>query len=152
MTKVCTKCKRELDEDEFNWKFKNIRRSAYCRDCSREYIREHYINNRQYYLNKAKKRNKEVRPISYKFIGDYLATHPCIDCGESDILVLEFDHRDRSTKRCEVTKLVKVCLGAVKAEIAKCDVRCANCHRRKTVLEMDSCWKIGYLSTRSSTG
>ena len=62
---------------------------------------------------------------------DYLRLHPCVDCGESDIVVLEFDHlRDK-------TRNVSYLIGTgeiprIKEEIAKCDVVCANCHRRRT--------------------
>jgi hypothetical protein len=63
---------------------------------------------------------------------EYLATHPCVDCGESDIVCLEFDHV-RGTKRGDIAHM----LGdhswqVIAAELQKCDVRCANCHRRKT--------------------
>ena len=67
-------------------------------------------------------------------LGLYLADHPCVDCGESDPRCLEFDHRDPGTKTANVATLVQRA-GAWKvilAEIEKCDVRCANCHRRRT--------------------
>jgi hypothetical protein len=65
-------------------------------------------------------------------------THPCIDCGESDPIVLEFDHREGEKKLAAVSTLMtqmKASLKTIKAEIVKCDVRCANCHRRKTAKE-----------------
>ena len=63
---------------------------------------------------------------------DYLSKHTCIDCGESDIVVLEFDHKSNKFK--EIGKMVtgRCSLQRVILEIEKCEVRCANCHRRKT--------------------
>jgi hypothetical protein len=55
-----------------------------------------------------------------------------MDCGETDPDVLEFDHlRD---KRADISTLVQygVSWKTVQDEIAKCEVRCANCHRRRT--------------------
>ena len=65
---------------------------------------------------------------------EYLETHSCVDCGEDDYVVLEFDHREDSVKHTEVATMVGDGVGwaKVEAEIAKCDVRCANCHRRRT--------------------
>ena len=69
----------------------------------------------------------------YRRIFLYLLDHPCVDCGEKDPLVLEFDHV-RGEKKREVSKLL--CNGyawkTIRAEIKKCVVRCANCHRHKT--------------------
>ena len=64
---------------------------------------------------------------------DYLKTHSCVDCGESDIVVLQFDHV-RGKKIDSVCALVgrKRPLVKILAEIKKCDVRCANCHVRRT--------------------
>jgi hypothetical protein len=63
----------------------------------------------------------------------YLLTHPCVDCGEDDPVRLEFDHV-REEKLTEVSRLANdpANLNKVIQEIAKCDVRCVNCHRRKT--------------------
>src|SRR5260221_14231588 len=103
MTKICTRCKRKLDESNFNWKIKNVKLAVHCKDCSRKYIREHYKNNLQYYLDKAKRRRTELGVIYHEYITNYLSTHPCQDCGEKDILVLEFDHKDRKTKDFDVS-------------------------------------------------
>ena len=60
----------------------------------------------------------------------------CVDCGESDPVVLEFDHVV-GEKLYNVANIVGTCLSlkTVKEELAKCAVRCANCHRRKTAKE-----------------
>lgn len=63
---------------------------------------------------------------------DYLRAHPCVDCGETDIVVLQFDHlRD---KKADVTQLINsgATWAAIEREIAKCAIRCANCHRLET--------------------
>jgi len=54
------------------------------------------------------------------------------DCGEPDPVVLEFDHRDPNEKRIGISSMLTSSKEAILAEIAKCDIRCANCHRRST--------------------
>jgi hypothetical protein len=59
-----------------------------------------------------------------------LQSRPCVDCGERDPIVLEFDHR--GDKENDVSILLGLSWKLVALEIAKCDVRCANRHRRVT--------------------
>jgi hypothetical protein len=69
----------------------------------------------------------------------FLREHPCVDCGERDIRVLQFDHVDPRTKSADVSKLLRNSTWSrVIREIEKCVVRCGNCHRRKTILERRS--------------
>jgi hypothetical protein len=64
---------------------------------------------------------------------EFFRDYPCADCGESDPLVLEFDHR--GNKSFNIAKGARDRnWQAVLDEIAKCDVVCANCHRRRTAL------------------
>lgn len=74
-----------------------------------------------------KKRNKS-------FIAEYLKLHPCIDCGNNNIIVLDFDHLDASIKITEVSYMVNSgwSLENIIKEIAKCEVVCSNCHRIRT--------------------
>lgn len=130
--KKCSRCKIKKSLDEFNFKdkIKGLRQYQ-CRECSRLYVRSHYERNKKYYLLKAQKRNKRIRDEIRSYILIYLSTHPCVDCKEKDPIVLEFDHI--SDKIVEVSKMHRnYNLEQVKNEINKCQVRCANCHRRKT--------------------
>lgn len=63
---------------------------------------------------------------------EYLLRHPCVDCGERDPVVLEFDHIEE--KSAHVSDLISHCASktAIDAEIARCEVVCTNCHRRRT--------------------
>ena len=101
-----------------------------ARACSRA----HYRRNKPAYKARARAHTVAQRPLLRQTIWKYLEEHPCVDCGESDPRVLEFDHRDDSEKSFNVADaLRKVCsVARLMAEIAKCDVRCANCHRRRT--------------------
>jgi hypothetical protein len=135
--KNCTSCKKVKKPEEFNFKnkAKNIRHSN-CKNCSRLYVRSHYERNKKYYLLKAYRRNQKIRGDIRDFILNYLISHPCVDCGEKDPVVLEFDHMSGFDKVSEVSALYKnYDLKGVKEEIRKCEVRCANCHRRKTARE-----------------
>jgi L-lysine 2,3-aminomutase len=67
---------------------------------------------------------------------DYFSEHPCVDCGETDPVVLEFDHV-RGEKVAAISFMIPrgYPMAKILAEVDKCDVRCANCHRRKTAKE-----------------
>lgn len=57
----------------------------------------------------------------------------CVDCGyRTHYAALDFDHRDCTRKVFQIGNRGHRSLAAVQAEAAKCDVRCANCHRIKT--------------------
>ncbi len=74
-----------------------------------------------------------LRSQNYVHLIGYLCAHPCVDCGENDVRVLQFDHTDPTTKEDNVSRLVKTSAWVrVLDEIRKCAVRCANCHRIKT--------------------
>jgi len=112
-----------------------VRRSlnSYCRVCHAEYRRAHYLANKSEYIRRAVAQVKGRRELNRHEVLVYLAAHPCVDCGIKDPVVLEFDHRHRGQKVTEVSRLmVSKRWPRVLSEIDKCDVRCVNCHRRKT--------------------
>jgi hypothetical protein len=78
----------------------------------------------------AQERNKT-------YVLGYLYQHPCVDCGETDPVVLEFDHV-RGEKIRPISHMVstQAPLATLVQEIGKCEVRCANCHRRKTFKQL----------------
>lgn len=62
----------------------------------------------------------------------YLRGKACVDCGNTNVVVFEFDHV-RGEKRADISKLLKLRSWApVAREMAKCDIVCANCHRIRT--------------------
>ena len=103
-----------------------------CKRCQNEYVRAHYQTHRSKYINKARARNAEQNRVNAEYLIEYLSGHPCVDCGESDIVVLEFDHQRDKVLNVSVLSREGYSLERLKQEIAKCEVVCANCHRRRT--------------------
>jgi hypothetical protein len=129
--KRCSKCKIEKDSSDFNKKTRNKDGlQAQCKECLKEIHKKHYEEKTQYYKNKAAKNNLLYRIRNLEYMVNYLVRHSCVDCGENDPTILEFDHR--SDKSYDVSTMTTFALSKLDSEIAKCDVRCANCHRRKT--------------------
>lgn len=137
--KRCSRCGVTKAASEFSIKNKKTGlRTAWCRECRRAYGREHYRANTAAYMSRARKRKPGDRVRARAIVAEYLRAHPCIDCGETDILLLDFDHRDGSAKRAPVARLVSSgSISLVMAEIAKCDVRCGNCHRKRTAAQLN---------------
>jgi len=107
---MCKKC----DSKE------KYKRQSYCYSC---------------WKKDALEKQAKIRQRNRWFIFRYLNLFgKCVDCGETDWKVLEFDHRDRETKKGAVSKLYSnhYSLKTIKKEIKKCDIRCANCHKIKT--------------------
>jgi hypothetical protein len=58
---------------------------------------------------------------------------PCLDCGgQYPHYMMDFDHRDPTTKEFNVGNGTGRSEQTLLAEIAKCDLVCANCHRERT--------------------
>ena len=129
--KRCSTCHESRPLTDFN-----VRRSApdglqaRCRDCSREW----YLRNKAEHIRRVAQRNRRVRGEHQELMADYLLEHPCVDCGEADVRVLDFGHEEPAQKVSTVGRLLTLSLpwSTVLAEIDKCSVRCANCHRRRT--------------------
>ncbi|MHA2281537.1 MAG: hypothetical protein ACXAC5_11880 [Promethearchaeota archaeon] len=132
--KICSKCKKKKSLNEFSFKDKKAsKRQSQCKLCLKENNRRHYENNTDLYKERATSFRNRRKKESYEFVWGYLETHPCVDCGETDPVVLEFDHV-RGHKIKAISKMIADThpMQDLANEVKKCEVRCANCHRRKT--------------------
>jgi hypothetical protein len=102
-------------------------------ESKRKYHRDWYKNSSEEFKERKRKKRTERHKINQQKVYDYLRNSCCKDCGEKDPVVLEFDHC-RGEKINEIGNMVRTGtnIDKVFAEIAKCEIRCANCHRRKT--------------------
>ena len=64
---------------------------------------------------------------------EYKSNNPCVDCGETNPLVLDFDHV-RGEKKRNISDMAHACcsINTIIEEMEKCDIRCSNCHRIAT--------------------
>lgn len=141
--KRCNFCESDKPEDEFAWRSKSrgIRVSK-CKSCVNKYNKGHYQRNKEAYSAKARKWDAANVQKNWNALRLYFADHPCVDCGETDIEVLDFDHRDSSLKSFNIgSKLYSMTWAQLLIEIQKCDVRCANDHRRRTNRQF-SYWRM----------
>lgn len=134
--KQCNTCHESKPLEEYAWKSKrDEKRSGKCKSCQRIYSSEHYSGNKESYNARARLNQAKARVDGRAFMIDYLGSHPCVDCGQSDIRVLQFDHKDLIGSGRRVGYYT-YSLPRLKKEIAKCEVRCANCHMIRTFEQM----------------
>ncbi len=128
----CSTCGFDYPKEMFYWRNKDkTKKQSKCKTCHNKY--------------QVQQRTKRVIE-SGRFVCNYLIQNPCIDCGEDNILVLDFHHRIEENKRFNVGKGIRsYSLTTLKKEIAKCDVLCSNCHRIRH-LEYGDNYKAQFLA------
>jgi len=68
----------------------------------------------------------------------------CVDCGYNENPVaLDFDHLPGSVKVAQVSHMEGYKKEKIEAEIAKCEVVCANCHRIRTYNRREERERVG---------
>jgi hypothetical protein len=145
VTKVCSICNVTKEITQFYKKRNNV--THRCIECEANYQKEYYRKNRLKRIAVAKSHSVKVAEQNRKIVVEHLRNNPCVDCGESDILVLQFDHFEN--KQFDVAAMVSnsgrpYSTKKVLNEISKCQVRCANCHQRKTA-KTSNYWKLEYI-------
>lgn len=103
------------------------------KDDLRSYHRHWHANASDEFKARKKRLAQERKERIAESIWTYKSIHPCVDCGENDPIVLEFDHVTEQ-KNFNISDAVKwgYALKRILAEIELCEIRCANCHRRVT--------------------
>jgi len=130
-TKTCYKCGDTKPEKLFVKNYKKNSKSygkpsTLCKKCKNK------TNNKSPSQKRAKL-NKKIK--NQKFLFDFLKDKSCVDCGETNILVLQFDHLDGTEKLKGICEMIirSISQETIKKEIEKCEIVCANCHTIRTM-------------------
>lgn len=111
--RLCGRCKEEKSPDEFAWRRKALgQRDNYCRACRTAYKHEHYAANKQRYIDAARRRTERIVAERTAYLVSFF-----------HLREKQFSVGQGLRERPWIDVL---------AEIEKCDVVCANCHRRRT--------------------
>jgi hypothetical protein len=135
--KRCPRCALVRESGAFNRSTRSVDGlQSYCRDCQKAHYSDNNVRHRANAKRTRLRRRAEVRELVFESL-----KNGCVDCGLKDIRVLDFDHV-RGTKRASVSDLVRVGAGIdrILDEIAKCDVRCRNCHALATMYRLGRTW------------
>jgi hypothetical protein len=125
---VCIKCKTDKPNSAFHRRTKGGTKLQHtCKECQLKYAAQHYRSNKASYIARNRVFRKKMQGII-----NVLKAVPCLDCGGTfPPYVMDFDHR--GDKKINISRsLGRLALEDVLAEIAKCDLVCANCHRIRT--------------------
>jgi hypothetical protein len=131
--KRCYKCKKDKPLGDFP---ENRKRAdghgSMCKSCKKSYNAVYYTETKDRHNPARAARRRRVRNEARRNVFEYLSTHPCADCGETDIVVLDFDHQGDKTEEINAMIAAGKPWTLILAEIEKCEVVCSNDHRRRT--------------------
>lgn len=130
--KQCTQCKEIKSEGHYGNRLG--KKQAACKVCLNKKQKIQYANNTTYYLD----RNRNRRAGNRDWYQELKNKTPCAKCGvRYPHYVMDFDHKDPSTKTMCIAKMMGYSKKAILHEINKCELLCANCHREKTYATQD---------------
>lgn len=107
----------------------------------KDYIQKWYQKNKKAHkANTARNRQLAIEE-NHRLLWEFLDDKSCADCKTDDKRVLEFDHV-REQKDATIARMVSGGFGwnRILAEIAKCEIVCANCHKIRTA-ERGNFWR-----------
>jgi len=128
-TKICTKCGKRK-------KLANFHRRAKASDGRRpECAKCGCLQSVSYYSRHQKARisaTQDRRRAALDWIRELRETSGCTICDESDPACLDYHHRNPKNKHLSIAEMVRQGYSRerILKEIRKCDVVCANCHRK----------------------
>jgi transposase-like protein len=132
-SQVCAVCVKHLDPERYSASRKRHDRAARVRKNPgappRALSTTQREKKRAYMRDYERRRRAERRVLL-----DRIKAEPCMDCGRSfPAVCMDFDHREFADKRFNIgERYANVAMDDLLAEIAKCDVVCACCHRLRT--------------------
>jgi len=141
--KICTSCGIEKDEIEFWFCSKKFRsgikfyRRNQCKQCeARVAWRGKRAKSSELKLVESKTKvehNRGYKQRNREFIKGVKSRTLCKDCGKQyPHYVMDFDHLHDKVDGVAQLAQKTVSLETLRAEIEKCDIVCANCHRERT--------------------
>lgn len=122
----CSRCRATLPDVCFNRHRSG--RQWWCRACFRRYFRDRGDVHLAQSATALKARRRRARAA----LIEHLRRHPCADCGEDDMVVLECDHVAGKAHAIAALVAAAAPLAALRDELARCEVVCVNCHRHRT--------------------
>ena len=128
--KICSKCGKLLLLRAFGIRGDKTGLKSMCCECVKVYDREYYHAGGNERRKTKRDHSKAIYSRNKAFVRDLLNSRCCNACGETDHIVLEFHHRPDESKLNNVTDMMSLSIETIETEIAKCDILCANCHRR----------------------
>ena len=147
--RTCKKCLKDQPLDNFyersyvskqgaktcrGWKCKQC-----CGESATANMRAKWPEKKEYMRRKTAE-GKARRKPGWRTWADSLKAAPCLDCHHSfPPECMDFDHRDPTQKTRAVSAMVATvqAKATILAEIAKCDLICANCHRIRTARQLN---------------
>lgn len=133
MIKTCTSCNTPKELELFaKAPGRKYGRHSHCKACVNERCKKYYHLNPEKKKEQIKKANKSRGAARLNQVYEYLSNHPCAECGESNIVMLQFDHlRDKDFNIVHAARL-GYSWDTILKEIEKCEVVCANHHAVRT--------------------
>lgn len=120
----CTGCGVNKLEADFYFRTDLGKMDSRCKNCIRS-------ENREYNESRRKTHREKLNALKLE--------KGCVDCGyRMNPVALQFDHMDRSKKRFILGHSLLYSWDTILEEVAKCEIRCANCHAIKTIANNDN--------------
>lgn len=129
-TKTCSKCGDTKCIRNFHkCSRRKDKHQGVCKECNAKAANKNYHTN----PDTCKEQSKRTRAKFRQKYLDLFKDKCCLDCGNTNPIVFELDHRDQDSKVMEVSLMVgRSSWKALLEEFEKCDIVCANCHRIRT--------------------